>query len=772
MIRKFILLLILATLLMAAIFTGINYNQRQGITDQLALESQLLADQQAQIIRQDIHEVISDLRLLSQQHALLAFIANRPEAKKHLARDLLVFSREKARYDQIRYLDITGMERIRINFNAGNPSVIPDENLQSKTHRYYFANAVDIDPGEIYISPFDLNIEHRQIEVPLKPMIRFAMPVFSEQNQREGVFILNYLGQKILDHYRVSTMAYPGHALLLNRDSYYLAGYSSDMEWGFMFPGKKTLNFRNDHPDVWQAAQAHRQGQLINNQGIFTYAHLQPDRAELRECEACQWLVMLHIPATVIEERLSEQQRDVVGILVIFWLISAVALWLFLNNRQKRIEDEKHIQTLNQAIHNERDLFVKGPTVVVKRRDAFGWPIEYVSDNIHSELGYSPDQFTSHELTFASIVAPEFIEQVSNQLNRMRKGDTEDADFEPYQIVDAWGNRRWVQDHAIVLKNDRGETFFYGYLNDITLLKAAEKALGQARDGLQTVVDTIGDPTLVIDAESYRLLMANEAARRTYLKPGYEGPLTTCYELSHKSPKPCEGKDDPCPIQEIRKTGQPTNVVHRHFDGDGNELYFEVSATPIKDKDGNLLQIIESHRDITARLRKERRLQTLATTDHLTKTHNRRSFDELLDKVLSEHHHNDTTIGLIMFDIDHFKRINDSYGHDIGDQVLQELVAATLETTRREDVLARWGGEEFMLLVSEITAQGLIIMAEQLRTRIEKRQFVTVGHITISCGLTLFAENDTKEQLLKRVDQALYQSKERGRNLITFFESE
>ncbi|MET0093718.1 MAG: hypothetical protein ABW120_09295, partial [Sedimenticola sp.] len=96
MIRKFILLLILATLLMAAIFTGINYNQRQSITNQFALESQLLADQQAQIIRQDIHEVISDLRLLSKQHALLAFIANRPEAKRHLAQDLLVFSREKA----------------------------------------------------------------------------------------------------------------------------------------------------------------------------------------------------------------------------------------------------------------------------------------------------------------------------------------------------------------------------------------------------------------------------------------------------------------------------------------------------------------------------------------------------------------------------------------------------------------------------------------------------------------------------------------------------
>ncbi|MES9963987.1 MAG: diguanylate cyclase [Candidatus Sedimenticola sp. 20ELBAFRAG] len=771
-IRKFILLLTLATLLFVSIYSAITYNQLETIRQQLALESQLMADQQAASLRGDIRDVISDLQFLGKQHTLHAFLNEISAARQYLADDLVAFSREKGRYDQIRFLDQEGMEQVRVNYNNGIPSVTPESGLQSKKHRYYFAEAADLDPGKLYVSPLDLNIEHRQIEVPLKPMIRFSLPVFSKDGQRKGVFILNYLGQKILDHFRSSTTAFPGHALLLNQESYYLAGYSSDTEWGFMFPGKKEVNFKNDHPDVWEATKGFQTGQLQNADGIFTYAHLKPEQPEAVKCQSCQWLIMLHVPQSTVMARLEEQQEGLASTFTIFWLITAAGLWIVFSNRHKRIVVEQRVQALNQSIHNERDLFVSGPTVVVKRRDAFGWPLEYVSENIHPELGYKPEQFTSRELTYASIVAPEYIEQVTNMLNRMRKGEASDTASGQYQIVDAEGQHRWVQEHATLLKDEKGEVFFYGYINDISSLKEAEEALEQARDGLQTVVDTIADPTLVIDAENYQLIMANDSALKTYLKAGDLSRLTTCHELSHKSPTPCEGSDDPCPIRKIRETGMAASVVHRHFDGDGNELYFEVSATPVKDKDGNILQIIESHRDITSRLRKERRLHALATTDHLTKIHNRLSFDELLDRIISKHNADEMGVGLIMFDIDHFKRINDTFGHDVGDRVLQELVAVTQETTRRDDVLARWGGEEFMLMVSNINAQGIKRMADQLRQRISQHTFTTAGKVTVSCGVTLLTAKDSKESLLKRVDQALYHSKENGRNLTTLLHDE
>ncbi|MES9914031.1 MAG: GGDEF domain-containing protein, partial [Candidatus Sedimenticola sp. 4PFRAG1] len=168
----------------------------------------------------------------------------------------------------------------------------------------------------------------------------------------------------------------------------------------------------------------------------------------------------------------------------------------------------------------------------------------------------------------------------------------------------------------------------------------------------------------------------------------------------------------------------------------------------------------------------ERRLHALATTDHLTKIHNRLSFDELLDRIISKHNADEIGVGLIMFDIDHFKRINDTFGHDVGDRVLQELVAVTQETTRRDDVLARWGGEEFMLMVSNINAQGIKRMADQLRQRISQHTFTTAGKVTVSCGVTLLTAKDSKESLLKRVDQALYHSKENGRNLTTLLHDE
>lgn len=95
-------------------------------------------------------------------------------------------SQRKEVYDQLRYLDMEGNEIVRINFKDDHAQVVPPEQLQNKRHRYYFSEAVQLGCRKIYVSPLDLNIEHGQIEVPLKPMIRLASPVYDDEGQREG----------------------------------------------------------------------------------------------------------------------------------------------------------------------------------------------------------------------------------------------------------------------------------------------------------------------------------------------------------------------------------------------------------------------------------------------------------------------------------------------------------------------------------------------------------------------------------------------------------
>lgn len=156
----------------------------------------------------------------------------------------------------------------------------------------------------------------------------------------------------------------------------------------------------------------------------------------------------------------------------------------------------------------------------------------------------------------------------------------------------------------------------------------------------------------------------------------------------------------------------------------------------------------------------------LAETDPLTQIYNRLKFERLFDLEIRRAQRYKTALALIMFDVDHFKRINDTYGHHLGDYVLVELAGIVNESIRDVDIFARWGGEEFMVLAPEIALAEAMDLAERLRTAIEFFSFKEVGKVTCSFGATALKEDDDVTALSKRADDALYRAKERGRNRV------
>ena len=156
-------------------------------------------------------------------------------------------------------------------------------------------------------------------------------------------------------------------------------------------------------------------------------------------------------------------------------------------------------------------------------------------------------------------------------------------------------------------------------------------------------------------------------------------------------------------------------------------------------------------------------LQDEASTDPLTKALNRRSFLEQLDRAAASNH----PFSLIMFDIDHFKSVNDTYGHDAGDTVLREIAALVRDNVRENDTLARWGGEEFMVLSLRTGPDRALRVAERLRQAVADHAFTGVPRqVTSSFGVAIHTPNETGQTLAKRADQALYQAKETGRNKV------
>ena len=160
-------------------------------------------------------------------------------------------------------------------------------------------------------------------------------------------------------------------------------------------------------------------------------------------------------------------------------------------------------------------------------------------------------------------------------------------------------------------------------------------------------------------------------------------------------------------------------------------------------------------------------LRNIAYTDSLTKIYNRLHFTHFLDAEIDKVKCYGGKFSIIFFDLDHFKKVNDNYGHLTGDDVLACVTEIVSKANRSADIFARYGGEEFIILTPETDMSGALIHAERLRSDIEKYKFDTVGHITSSFGVAEFnAKTDNIESMLERADKALYLAKEHGRNRV------
>ncbi len=200
---------------------------------------------------------------------------------------------------------------------------------------------------------------------------------------------------------------------------------------------------------------------------------------------------------------------------------------------------------------------------------------------------------------------------------------------------------------------------------------------------------------------------------------------------------------------------------------DNTVFFCEISILKVGTQEGILLVAIL--RDITKRKELEKKLKNLAEIDALTGLMNRGTIENVLRREIERASRYDKNLALLMIDIDYFKKVNDTFGHDMGDFVLKHLSLVCLDNIREVDFIGRWGGEEFVILMPEIDAKGVIVVAEKLRSSIEKQpiKFQTDEkiQITVSIGGALFKKSNPQwEFLYKEADTALYKAKKQGRN--------
>ncbi|MEF3191500.1 MAG: diguanylate cyclase [Campylobacterales bacterium] len=195
---------------------------------------------------------------------------------------------------------------------------------------------------------------------------------------------------------------------------------------------------------------------------------------------------------------------------------------------------------------------------------------------------------------------------------------------------------------------------------------------------------------------------------------------------------------------------------------DGSDWWVDSIITPRFNDQGILVEFKAILHDITDK----KQVEWLSVTDPLTKVYNRAKFDSAIKSGIHEAVRYGRPLSLILMDIDHFKAINDNFGHQAGDSVLVEAASRAGEVLRASDLLARWGGEEFAILLPFTHLESAVGVAQKLREAIADSPFDIVGHVTSSFGVTEYLPGDTAEKMLARADYALYAAKRSGRNMV------
>ncbi|MEW6766022.1 MAG: diguanylate cyclase [Pseudomonadota bacterium] len=331
-------------------------------------------------------------------------------------------------------------------------------------------------------------------------------------------------------------------------------------------------------------------------------------------------------------------------------------------------------------------------------------------------------------------------------------------DFTFRDVLQRWKNELMVGLFGLVI-------IAYLVARLISVLKRETRLRAQH----QRLLNSLGEGVYGTDAEG-RCTFINQAALQMLRLTETDAIGHNQHDLFHHHLP--DGQSYPqkdCPIDKTTHDGVERRIEEWFFRRDGEGFPVSLTVSPIHDK-GEVVGSVVVFQDITERKRMERELMDLATTDPLTSLPNRRYFMQSMEKELARIQRTTATDCLLMFDLDHFKRINDQYGHAAGDLVLTTVAEVLRAELRQGDVAGRLGGEEFAVLLPETDLSHGHVVAERLRTSLEATALKIANEpvrITASIGCAEIRSGETSvDEALARVDRALYRAKTTGRNRV------
>ena len=374
----------------------------------------------------------------------------------------------------------------------------------------------------------------------------------------------------------------------------------------------------------------------------------------------------------------------------------------------------------------------------------------YTSGDTYGMLGYEPEEFIGK--TPYDFMSPSEAERVKEEMQHIVKNRLPITDLENTHLAKN-GEEVILLVNGIPIIDERGNFVGHrGVGKNITFLKEAEQKLAR----YIKIVD-----------ENVIISQTDLEGNITYVSKAFS-------EISGYKPEELLGRNHniirhPDMTKELFsemwktiESGQTWFGEVKNLKKCGGFHWVDTYVSPVLNSKGIKTGYMAVRQDITAK----KELEKASVTDKLTGIYNRQKLDSVVQYEHQIYMRYGTLYSIILFDIDHFKRVNDTYGHLIGDYVLKELAMILTNTVRATDVLGRWGGEEFMIVCPQTDAEGAYKLADKIRSTIDAHVFEHVNHITCSFGVADITMAKSYDQMLKLVDDALYEAKNQGRNMV------
>lgn len=547
----------------------------------------------------DIANVTTDLMFLGRLLESLSFDPQSAEGRRRfLAQVFVTFAREKQHYDQIRFIDLSGREIVRVNLGDGEPRLVEAAGLQDKSSRYYVKQALRLDRGQLYLSPFDLNVEDGVVEQPQKPVLRFATPVFDVNGKRQGLVILNYLGERLLERFRQAAANIADHVQLINGDGYWLSSPRPGEAWGFMLG--RELTFARRFPEVWRMILGGESGQLVANGGMFTYATVRPAAQAAAALSAVPaphdpvWKVVSHVRLDAASLGLGTfVARHAALYLGILGLFAGLAYLLAQTNFHRRAAE-------GQRAYERRFRQTLEDIDMVALMVDMGGRLTFCNRYLLRLTGWRRDEVIGTDWV-QRFVPAEQRDEVRGVIERLERFGDFPATFEG-EVVTRQGQRRLIAWNNTLARDAQGQVIGLTAIGeDVTERRMAEE---QVRKLSQAVEQS---PAIV--------QITDRQGRIEYVNPKFTEVTGYRFDEVHGR-NPHILKSGEMPASEYRQLWQALcaggewrgEFHNRRKDG---SLYWESAViSALRDSDGEITHFLAVKEDITEHKRLQQEVET------------------------------------------------------------------------------------------------------------------------------------------------------------------